>query len=190
MSKGRLEAFSDGVIAIIITIMVLELKVPQQPTWAALCERWPVFLSYVLELRLRGGLLDQPPPPAAQVRARRRHIMWLNLHLLFWLSLVPFVTAWLGEIAAGADADVQLRRRHAHRGLAYLFLQLAIAAQQTDERHGGRTAPAVEGRRRVGALCDGAAAGVDRPRVPGDALYFGIAFAWAIPDRGLAGEQR
>lgn len=97
MSKSRLEAFSDGVIAIIITIMVLELKVPHEPTLAALSELTPVFLSYVLSFIYVGIYWNNHHhlwQAGKQVNGR---ILWANLHLLFWLSLIPFATAWNGE---------------------------------------------------------------------------------------------
>ncbi|HQV93834.1 MAG TPA: TMEM175 family protein [Anaerolineales bacterium] len=97
MSKSRLEAFSDGVIAIIITIMVLELKVPHEPTFAALSELAPVFFSYVLSFIYVGIYWNNHHhlwQAGKQVNGR---ILWANLHLLFWLSLFPFATAWSGE---------------------------------------------------------------------------------------------
>ena len=97
MGKGRLEAFSDGVIAIIITIMVLELKVPHGADLAALRPLVPVLPELRAQLRLSRHLLEQPPPHAARRRAVNGGILWANLHLLFWLSLVPFATGWMGE---------------------------------------------------------------------------------------------
>ena len=97
MGKGRIEAFSDGVIAIIITIMVLELKVPHEPTWAALYERWPTFLGYLASFGFVGVYWGNHHHLVHTVRHVDPRIMWLNLYLLFWMSLIPFVTAWLGE---------------------------------------------------------------------------------------------
>ncbi|MCC7189817.1 MAG: DUF1211 domain-containing protein [Anaerolineales bacterium] len=97
MNKNRLEAFSDGVLAIIITIMVLELKVPHEPTFAALSELAPIFLSYVLSFVYVGIYWNNHHhlwQAGKQVNGR---ILWANLHLLFWLSLLPFATAWSGE---------------------------------------------------------------------------------------------
>jgi uncharacterized membrane protein len=97
MNKGRLEAFSDGVIAIIITIMVLELKIPHEANWAALRPLFPVFLSYVLSFIYLGIYWNNHHhlfQAAQQINGR---VLWANLHLLFWLSLVPFVTGWTGE---------------------------------------------------------------------------------------------
>jgi uncharacterized membrane protein len=97
MSKGRLEAFSDGVIAIIITIMVLELKVPQGADLAALRPLLPKVLSYVLSFVFLGIYWNNHHHLFQLVKHVSGRILWANLHLLFWLSLTPFVTGWMGE---------------------------------------------------------------------------------------------
>jgi uncharacterized membrane protein len=97
MVKTRLEAFSDGVIAIIITIMVLELKVPHADNLEALRPIIPVFLSYVLSFIYVGIYWNNHHHLLQAVRHINGHVLWANLHLLFWLSLIPFVTAWMGE---------------------------------------------------------------------------------------------
>jgi len=97
LGKGRLEAFSDGVIAIIITIMVLELKVPHEENLAALKPLIPVFLSYLLSFVYVGIYWNNHHHTMQAVRSVNGKILWANLHLLFWLSLIPFVTAWMGE---------------------------------------------------------------------------------------------
>ncbi|MES2062340.1 MAG: TMEM175 family protein [Bacteroidota bacterium] len=97
MGKGRLEAFSDGVIAIIITIMVLELKVPHDASWEALRHLGPVFLSYVLSFVYVGIYWNNHHHMMHAAKSVNGAILWANLFLLFWLSLVPFVTAWMGE---------------------------------------------------------------------------------------------
>ncbi len=97
MGKGRLEAFSDGVIAIIITIMVLELKVPHGSDLAALRPLIPVFLSYILSFIFIGIYWNNHHHLLQAIRQVNGRILWANLHLLFWLSLIPFVTAWMGE---------------------------------------------------------------------------------------------
>jgi uncharacterized membrane protein len=97
MGKGRLEAFSDGVVAIIITIMVLELKVPHGADWAALSALSPVFLSYVLSFVYVGIYWNNHHHLFQAVHKVNGRILWANLHLLFWLSLTPFVTGWMGE---------------------------------------------------------------------------------------------
>jgi len=97
MGKNRLEAFSDGVIAIIITIMVLELKIPHDTSLAALGELLPVFLSYVLSFVYVGIYWNNHHHFYHVVRQVDGRVLWANLHLLFWLSLLPFVTGWMGE---------------------------------------------------------------------------------------------
>jgi uncharacterized membrane protein len=97
MSKGRLEAFSDGVIAIIITIMVLELKAPSGPDPDALRPVLPAFLGYVLSFVYVGIYWNNHHHVFQTVRRVSGMTLWANLHLLFWLSLIPFVTGWMGE---------------------------------------------------------------------------------------------
>src|SRR5213080_274440 len=104
MSKGRLEAFSDGVIAILITIMVLELKVPQRADLVALRPVLPVFLSYVLSFVFLGIYWNNHHHLLQVVKQVDGRVLWANLHLLFWLSLTPFVTAWMGEKFAAVPA--------------------------------------------------------------------------------------
>jgi len=97
MTKTRLEAFSDAVIAIIITIMVLELKVPHQAGFEALLKLWPVFLSYAVSFLMLGIYWGNHHHLVHTIKEVRGGILWANLHLLFWLSLIPFATAWMGE---------------------------------------------------------------------------------------------
>lgn len=97
MGRGRLEAFSDGVFAIIITIMVLELKVPHGTEWQDLIALWPVLLSYVLSFMYVAIYWNNHHHLFHAVKTVNGTILWANLHLLFWLSLTPFTTAWMGE---------------------------------------------------------------------------------------------
>jgi uncharacterized membrane protein len=97
MTTTRLEAFSDGVIAILITIMVLELKVPHESSFEALKPLWPVFFSYVLSFVFLGIYWTNHHHLLHAVQRVNGRVLWANLHLLFWLSLVPFGTAWMGE---------------------------------------------------------------------------------------------
>src|SRR5262245_148723 len=126
MGKSRLEAFSDGVVAILITIMVLELKVPEGEGLEALRPLLPVFLSYVLSFIYLGIYWNNHHHMLHTVRQVTGPILWANLHLLFWLSLVPFGTAWLGEnhytpMAASLYGIILLMA-----ALAYYLLQQVI----------------------------------------------------------------
>src|SRR5450830_1486243 len=97
MGKGRLEAFSDGVIAIIITIMVLEMKVPHGVDFAALQLEYPVFLSYILSFVYTGIYWNNHHHMLHAVQKINGSVLWANLNLLFWLSLIPFATGWMGQ---------------------------------------------------------------------------------------------
>jgi uncharacterized membrane protein len=97
MNKNRLEAFSDGVLAIIITIMVLELKIPDGTNFEALLQLFPIFVSYILSFIYVGIYWNNHHHMMHTVKKVTGGILWANLHLLFWLSLIPFATAWIGE---------------------------------------------------------------------------------------------
>ncbi|MGZ6523146.1 MAG: TMEM175 family protein, partial [Bacteroidia bacterium] len=97
MTKTRLEAFSDGVIAIIITIMVLELKIPHSTNWEDIKPLFPTFISYVISFIMIGIYWGNHHHLLHTVNHVNSKMIWANLHLLFWLSLVPFATAWMGE---------------------------------------------------------------------------------------------
>jgi uncharacterized membrane protein len=129
MTKGRLEAFTDGVFAIIITIMVLELKVPHSTSFSALRSVMPVFLSYVLSFLYVGVYWNNHHHLLQAAERVDGKILWANLHLLFWLSLAPFTTAWLGEnrIAPGPVAMYGVMLLFA--GIAYFILTKALIAQ-------------------------------------------------------------
>jgi len=128
MTKQRLEAFSDGVIAILITIMVLELKVPQGTDWAALRPLLPVFLTYVLSFVNIGIYWNNHHHMFQAADHINGRILWANMHLLFWLSLIPFVTGWMGEnhfapIPTAVYGIVVL-----FSGVAYTILQSSLVA--------------------------------------------------------------
>jgi TMEM175 potassium channel family protein len=133
MNKNRLEAFSDGVIAIIITIMVLELKVPHGEEFATLAPLWPVFLSYVLSFAYVGIYWNNHHHMLHTVHRVTGPILWANLHLLFWLSLFPFTTGWMGEnhFAPGPTALYGVVLLMA--AIAYVILQGLIIASQGED---------------------------------------------------------
>src|SRR5919199_3235672 len=130
MSKGRLEAFSDGVIAILITIMVLELRVPQGANWAALRPLVPVFLTYVLSFVVLAIYWNNHHHMLHLASRINGAVLWANAHLLFWLSLIPFVTGWMGEnhfapVPTAAYGVVMLLA-----AIAYYILQTTIIRHQ------------------------------------------------------------
>ena len=128
MSKGRMEAFSDGVIAILITIMVLEMKVPEGAELAALRPIIPVFLSYVLSFVFLGIYWNNHHHLLQATKAINGAVLWANLHLLFWLSLVPFVTGWMGENNFAAWPVALYGIVLVFAGLAYFLLTLVLVS--------------------------------------------------------------
>jgi uncharacterized membrane protein len=185
MSKGRLEAFSDGVIAILITIMVLELKVPQGADGDALRPLLPVFLTYVLSFVFLGIYWNNHHHMFQATHQINGQILWANLHLLFWLSLIPFVTGWMGEnhfapLPTAVYGVVLLLA-----GLAYVLLQhTIIAAQGPNSRLAAAVGRDVKGK--LSALLYAVA-------IPSafvhqwiaDALYVVVALMWLVPDRRI-----
>jgi uncharacterized membrane protein len=130
MGRGRLEAFSDGVLAIIITIMVLELKVPHGADLAALAPLLPSFLSYVLSFIYLGIYWNNHHHMLQATRRVTGSILWANLHLLFWLSVVPFVTGWMGENGFAPAPTALYGAVLLLAAIAYRILQRAIIAGQ------------------------------------------------------------
>ena len=126
MTKSRLEAFSDGVMAIIITIMVLELKAPHEPTFAALCVQYPLYLSYVLSFVNIGIYWNNHHHLFHSVKHISAAVMWANLHLLFWLSLMPIATAWAGESKFASVPVAIYGIDLGFCGLAYYILQIFL----------------------------------------------------------------
>lgn len=185
MSKGRLEAFSDGVIAILITIMVLELKVPHGATWAALSPLLPVFLSYVLSFVYVGIYWNNHHHLLHGATRINGKILWANQHLLFWLSLIPFVTGWMGEnhfepLPTAVYGVVLLCS-----GVAYLLLQTLIVRQQGND---SKLAAALRGDRKGPISALGYASAIPLAFVHqtiSHAIYVAIALLWLIPDRRI-----
>jgi len=133
MGKNRLEAFSDGVIAIIITVMVLELKVPHGEDLAALAPLLPIFLTYVLSFVYLGIYWNNHHHMLHTVGRVTGPILWANLHLLFWLSLVPFTTGWMGENHFAAAPTALYGAVLLMAAIAYFILQQTIVASQGRE---------------------------------------------------------
>ncbi|HEY7896763.1 MAG TPA: TMEM175 family protein [Gemmatimonadaceae bacterium] len=133
MGKGRLEAFSDGVLAIIITIMVLEMKTPSDITLSALRPLAPVFVSYVLSFVYLGIYWSNHHHLLYATRRISGGVMWANLHLLFWLSLVPFVTRWMGDSGFAKGPTMLYGLILLLSGIAYWLLQHAIVRAEGAE---------------------------------------------------------
>lgn len=133
MNKGRLEAFSDGVLAIIITIMVLELKVPETAEPSALLELLPKFLSYLLSYLYLGIYWNNHHHLLQVTRKVNGSILWANLHLLFWLSLVPFATGWMGENHFEAIAVALYGAILMAAAISYFILCRALLSQPENQ---------------------------------------------------------
>ena len=185
MGKNRLEAFSDGVIAIIITIMVLEMKVPHGDSFSALQALLPVFLSYVLSFIYVGIYWNNHHHMLHATRTVNGGVLWANLHLLFWLSLLPFATGWMGEnhfssLPAALYGGVLLMA-----GLAYKILARRIIAAD------GATSPLATA---IGRDVKGSASSVlYLLAIPlafvsswlAIVIYLLVALMWVIPDRRI-----
>src|SRR3954463_15807502 len=133
MRTQRLEAFSDAVIAILITVMVLELHVPDSPTWAALAKELPVLLAYLLSFVYLGIYWNNHHHMVAAVSRVRGGVLWANLHLLFWLSLVPFTTAWMSEHGFATIPTAVYGLVLLFAAIAYFVLQGRLLRVQGEE---------------------------------------------------------
>jgi len=185
MSKGRLEAFSDGVLAIIITIMVLELRVPHDTTFAALSPLLPVLLSYALSFIYLGIYWNNHHHMLHATQHIDGSVMWANLHLLFWLSLVPFVTGWAGENHFAMLPVAMYGVVLLMAAVAYTILQWRIIAHE-----GGESLLAhLVGRDRKGK----GSVLIYIVSIPSVllspwiavALYIVVALIWLVPDRRI-----
>ncbi|WP_374562367.1 TMEM175 family protein [Ideonella sp.] len=185
MGKGRLEAFSDGVIAIIITIMVLEMKVPHGDSLAALAPLLPVFLSYVLSFVYVGIYWNNHHHLLHATTRVSARVLWANLHLLFWLSLFPFATGWMGENHFAAWPSALYGVVLLMAAIAYWLLQQAIIASE---------GPASVLKQALGSDWKGKLSPlfyivgiVSTQFVPwvAEAAYVLVALLWLVPDRRI-----
>ena len=185
MGKGRLEAFSDGVIAIIITIMVLELRVPHDSDWAAVLSLAPVFSSYVMSFVFIGVYWNNHHHMLHAATRVNGGILWANLHLLFWLSLIPFVTGWMGENHFAPTPVALYGIVLLMAGVAYYILSRLLIA------HHGHESPLA---RAVGRDFKGilsvviyvVAVALSPVYTPiALALYVVVTIMWLIPDRRI-----
>ena len=185
MSRNRMEAFSDGVIAIIITIMVLELRVPIGASLAALRPVTPVFLSYVLSFVILGIYWNNHHHLFQVVEHVSGGVLWANLHLLFWLSLMPFVTAWMGENHLAAVPVAVYGADFVFAGIAYFILTRALLRIHPKDS----TLAIALGRDfkgKISIVINIAAIGLSfvRPWLA-LSLYVAVAVIWLVPDRRI-----
>jgi uncharacterized membrane protein len=185
MGTDRLNAFSDGVIAILITIMVLELRVPHTTDLSALRELLPVFLAYVLSFVLIGIYWNNHHHMLSLTDRITGGILWANLHLLFWLSLMPFVTGWMGENHFAALPTALYGVVLLFAGVAYFILeQTIIRSQGRNSRLRDAVGNDTKGKISVVVYLAAIPLAFVHQLIS-DALYVGVALMWLIPDRRI-----
>ena len=185
MSKSRMEAFSDGVIAILITIMVLEFKAPHATDWSALAPLAPVFVAYVLSFVYLGIYWNNHHHMLHAARKVTGRVLWANLHLLFWLSLLPFATAWMGENHFAALPTALYGAVLLCAAIAYWLLQNSIIAAEGPESTLAR-AVGTDWKGKASILLYAAAIPLAFVREwLADVVYTGVALLWLVPDRRI-----
>jgi len=190
MSKGRLEAFSDGVLAIIITIMVLDLKAPKQSELSALAPLIPAFLSYALSFIFVGIYWNNHHHLLQAARVVSGPILWANLHLLFWLSLTPFVTSWMGETRFGAWSVAAYGIVLLMAGIAYSILTKALIAHHgTDSALALAVGRAIKGKISLLIYALAIPIAFAEPLIS-CGLYALVAAIWLVPDRRIESTLR
>jgi uncharacterized membrane protein len=182
MTTSRLEAFSDGVVAILITIMVLELKVPRGNDWAALQPLVPVLLTYVLSFVILGIYWNNHHHMLHVTDRVTGGIMWANLHLLFWLSLIPFVTGWMGENHFAAVPTAVYGVVMVMSAVAYTILeQVIIASQGPQSKLKAAVGKEIKGYLSL-ALYLAAVPLAFVNQLISDVIYATVAIMWLVPD--------
>ena len=182
MTKARLEAFSDGVIAILITIMVLELHVPHEVTWAALGPLVPIFLTYVLSFVFLGIYWNNHHHMLHAADRISGRVMWANLHLLFWLSLIPFVTGWMGQNHVAPNPSAAYGIVMLCAAIAYYILAHSlVAAQGPDSKLARAFGRDRKGKLSVVLWALGIGLAFVNPWMA-VAIYVGVALMWLVPD--------
>jgi len=184
MDKTRLEAFSDGVVAILITIMVLELKAPEEATWEALRPLRPVFLAYVLSFVYLGIYWNNHHHMFKAVDEVNGKILWANSHLLFWLSLVPFATAWMGATNSAPAPTAAYGVVFLAAALAYTILVRTLLAGGANRRLARAIGRDTKGK--LSIVLYMTAIGLAFVNVwLADGLYVLVALIWLVPDRRI-----
>jgi len=190
MTKGRLEGFSDGVIAILITIMVLELKVPHGTDGNALRPLVPVFLTYVLSFVMVGIYWNNHHHMLHAAERINGKVMWANLHLLFWLSLTPFITGWMGENHFAPLPTALYGAVLLCAGIAYTILQAAvIGAQGPHSNLAAAVGRDLKGKLSIAAYVVAIPMAFVHQWIS-DALYVAVALLWLVPDRRIEARFR
>ena len=185
MTKNRLEAFSDGVIAILITIMVLELRVPRGADFAALRPMWPIFLAYLMSFIVLAIYWNNHHHMLHATRHVTGGVLWANVHLLFWLSLIPFTTAWMGESNFAPFPTAAYGAVLLFAGVAYYTLQSIIIASEAMVPEAARLLRGdVKGRISV-VLYAAAVPLAFVHRAIAGAIYIAVALMWLVPDRRI-----
>ena len=183
MGKGRLEAFSDGVIAIIITIMVLELKVPHGASLESIAPLWPVFDSYVLSFINVGIYWNNHHHLVHSASNVKGGVLWANLHLLFWLSLLPFTTGWMGENHFAPLPVALYGGVLSMAGIAYYILVRAlIRAHGSESEIASRVGSDFKGKISIAIYLAAVPLAFVNQWIA-LAMYAAVAVIWLIPDR-------
>jgi uncharacterized membrane protein len=190
MDKGRLEAFSDGVIAILITIMVLELRAPHGTEWQALREVVPGLLTYVMSFVYLAIYWNNHHHMLCMMDRVNGRILWANMHLLFWLSLVPFATGWLGEHHGASVPTAVYGMPLLLAAIAYTILEKCIIADQGPQsKLAAAVGREIKGKVSMGLYIVAIPLAFVRPWIA-DAIYATVALMWLVPDPRIESRLR
>ena len=184
MDKTRLEAFSDGVVAILITIMVLELRAPEEATWEALRPLRPIFLAYVMSFVYLGIYWNNHHHMFKAVDEVNGKILWANSHLLFWLSLVPFTTAWIGATRSAPAPTAAYGVVFLSAALAYTILVQTLLAGGANRRLARAIGRDIKGKLSIVLFVTAIALAFVNVWLA-DGLYVLVALIWLVPDRRI-----
>ena len=190
VTKGRLEAFTDGVIAILITILVLELKVPEGASWDVLRPLVPIFLTYLLSFVFLGIYWNNHHHMLHAAERINGKVMWANLHLLFWLSLTPFVTGWMGQNHFAPIPTALYGAVLLLSAISWTILQtLLVAEQGPDSRLARAMGSDAKGKLSIVLYAAGIGLAFVNQWIS-DAIYVIVALMWLVPDRRIEQSTR